>query len=275
MLNEHGENEHEATFGKDCRRKGKKEKKNWRFAYDLYCKELISGSQPHASSHRSNASQEMSHRIKPREKSTNLHPPPHQNLLNQTTYVRHTATSNSVARREAYIKGNGGNPGRESRNPSPGRTSKASRVGQINRSGLHSSSRRQIKTAAGSVNQRVNRSKASRATHDASRVATANADLAVASREFSDESLGLGYHLEHSANGAAFTASNHNPTSNINLVEYPIPPQQPIVSSRQDEASTQLLGKLPSSLGASPDRADIIAFAEAKSIDASVDCVGD
>ena len=273
MFNEHGENENEATFGKDNRRKGKKEKKNWRFAYDLYCKELISGSQPHASSHRSNASQEMSHRIKPREKSTNPHPAPHQNLLNQTTYVRHTATSNSVARREAYIKGTGGNPGRDSRNPSPGRTSKASRVGQINRSGLHSSSRRQIKTAAGSVNQRGNRSKASRVTNEASRVATANADLAVASREFSNESLGLGFHLEHSVNGATFTANN--PTSNINLVEYPIPPEQPIVSGRQDEASTQMLGKLPSSLGASPDRGDIIAFAEAKSIDASVDFVGD
>ena len=260
MANEHGENEHEATFGRENKRKAKKEKKNWRFAYDLYCKELISGNQPPpTSSHRSNPSQEMSHRIRSREKSTNLHPPAHQNLLSQTTYVRHTATSNSVARREAYTKGNGANPGRESRNPSPSRASKGSRVVQNTRS-MQSSCRRQIKTAAGSGNQRVNRSKASRITHEASRVATANADLAVASRELSNESLGLGLLLDHSANGAAFTANN--PTSNINLVEYPIPPEQPIVSSRHDEASAQLLGNLPSSLGASPDRHDIIAFGE-------------
>ena len=140
--NEHGEHEHEATFGRENRRKGKKEKKNWRFAYDLYCKELISGNLPHSSSHRSNPSQEMSHRIRSREKSTNLHPPPHQNLLSQTTYVRHTATSNSVARREAYTKGTQErNPGRESRQPSPSRASKASRIVQNNRS-MQSSCRR-------------------------------------------------------------------------------------------------------------------------------------
>ena len=41
---EQAEHENEATFGKETKRKGKKERKNWRFAYDLYCKEIISGS---------------------------------------------------------------------------------------------------------------------------------------------------------------------------------------------------------------------------------------
>ena len=41
MFNDKDE-QNEATFGRD-RRKGKKEKKNWRFAYDLYCKELMNG----------------------------------------------------------------------------------------------------------------------------------------------------------------------------------------------------------------------------------------
>ena len=257
MLNEQGEDEQEATFGKENRRKAKKEKKNWRFAYDLYCKELISGNQPNIS-HRSNPSQEVSHRVKSREKSHHV-PPPHQNLLNQTTYVRHTATSNSVARREAYIKGGSANHGRDSRNGSPNRASRASRGLPNNRS-MQSSSRRQIKTAAGSMNQRANRSKASRVTNEASRVATANADLAnqLASRAFSDESLGI--NLDHSAHGATFTVNNK--AGNINLVEYPVPPEQPIVSSRQDDASAQLLTNLPKSLDASPDRFDIIAFGE-------------
>ena len=48
-----------------------------------------------------------------------------------------------------------------------------------------------------------------------------------------------------------------------------------MVSGRHDEASAQLLGNLPSSLGASPDRHDIIAFGEQRSIDESVDLLGD
>lgn len=35
-------------------RKGKKKGKNWRFAYDLYCKEIITSNQAQLNSHRSN-----------------------------------------------------------------------------------------------------------------------------------------------------------------------------------------------------------------------------
>ena len=186
--------------------------------------------------------------------------------MNQTTFVRHTATPNTLARREAYIKAQGPMSGRgESRAGSPNaRKSKAGRIatGQSN-------VRRTIKTAAQSGNNRGNRSKGSRMTNEAGRVATAaNAERPVASRELSDGSMGIGRYTENTANAGAFTANN--PGSNINLVEYPIPPQQPVLSSRNNEASIPVLSKLPVSLGASPDRNEILAFGEHKSIDESV-----
>ena len=42
------EEPNDTTFGRENRRKAKKEKKNWRFAYDLYCKELMTGNQPNS-----------------------------------------------------------------------------------------------------------------------------------------------------------------------------------------------------------------------------------
>ena len=46
---EHSENasKHEQGKGQEeHKKKGKKKSKNWRFAYDLYCKELINANQP-------------------------------------------------------------------------------------------------------------------------------------------------------------------------------------------------------------------------------------
>ena len=106
-------------------------------------------------------------------------------------------------------------------------------------------------------------------TNEAGRVATAaNAERPVASRELSDASMGIGRDTENPANIGAFTADNR--TSNINLVEYPVAPEQPVLSSRNNEASIPVLSKLPVSLGASPDRHEILAFGEHKSIDESI-----
>ena len=57
-------------------------------------------------------------------------------------------------------------------------------------------------------------------------------------------------------------------TNNVKLIEYPVAPEQPaITSSRIDDASARLLYQLPEGLEKSPDRDNIIAFGEQKSID--------
>merc|ERR1711893_207630 len=106
-----------------------------------------------------------------------------------------------MARREAYIKTHGPMSGRgESRTGSPNnRKSKSGRIatGQSN-------TRRTIKTAAQSSNARGNRSKGSRMTNEAGRVATAaNAERPVASRDLSDASMGIGRYAEDTANVGA------------------------------------------------------------------------
>ena len=74
-------------------RKARKKGKHWRFAYDLYCKELISSNQPAAATQRSierpgeNAFKQGGGKA----------------LQAQTTYPRHT-TSNSMSRRDQLLR---------------------------------------------------------------------------------------------------------------------------------------------------------------------------
>ena len=80
------------TRGDETKRKSKKKSKNWRFAYDLYCKELMSTNQAVPASHRS---------IERANENAYKHGA--KALHSQTTYARH-GTSNSTTRREHILR---------------------------------------------------------------------------------------------------------------------------------------------------------------------------
>ena len=91
--NEPEEKEHTTKNKGDEAKRGKKKKpKNQRFAYDLYCQQLLNSNQAVPSSHRSiDRAHENAYK-----QGTKI-------LQSQTTYARH-GTSNSMTRREHILR---------------------------------------------------------------------------------------------------------------------------------------------------------------------------
>ena len=84
-------------------KKSKSKKKNWRFAYDLYCKELLTNGQNCSNTHRSNEREAAPYYLRSKQGSRGERITLQEQLANQTTYPRHTH-SNSFSRKELVAR---------------------------------------------------------------------------------------------------------------------------------------------------------------------------
>ena len=151
----------EASKGKGpdaAQRKSRKKGKNWRFAYDLYCKELISSNQPQPSTQRS------VERLHDASSKTGAKAVP-------TTLARHTS-SNATSRREQilrHIAANNGGAAYLGGNAASDIRSGSSRGGSQN------TARRLVQTATDSFGTRHKARRSHARGQSGSRISTAGA----------------------------------------------------------------------------------------------------